>query len=115
MNFNRKSIWKITASVSIVLMLLTLGVSAASACSSERSPAHCDQNSLSPNECNQAGCTGNCCDNCNGANCAGDCCDNCKEICGDHCTGNCCDNCNGVNCAGNCCDNCSDECGQTCN
>ncbi len=93
MNFNRKSIWKITASVSIVLMLLTLGVSAAAACPYKESPAYCDQNSLSPNDSNQADCTGECCDNCNEANCTGDCCNNCKEVCGQNgCTGECCDN-----------------------
>lgn len=121
MNFNRKSIWKITASVSVVLMLLTLGVSAASACQAGGSPAYCDQNSLSHGNCDlknhgdgtftlpankipgcdggcdKASCTGNCCDNCienpEQANCEGNCCEDCAEVCGEACTGDCCENC----------------------
>lgn len=144
MDFNRKSIWKITASVSVVLMLLTLGVFTASACQAEESPAYCDQNSPSPGDydknclgddtfplpaneavscnggCDKSNCTGDFCDGCTEADCEGDCCDKCTDVCGkDNCTGDCCDDCT-ENCDdGDCADysevtECNGDCCENC-
>jgi hypothetical protein len=120
MDINTKSIWKITASVSAVLMVLTLGVSAVSACHAEESPADLNQNSPFPGDydqncpgnevfplptneivsCNgngnQADCAGENCDGCIEAGCSGDCCEKCNEVCGQEtCTGECCEKCTG--------------------
>ncbi len=115
MDFDRKSIWKITASVSVALMLLTIGMFTASACQAEKSPAYSDLNSLSFGGCDKSNCIGDCCDDCTEANCEGDCCEKCIDVCGlDNCTGDCCDDCTEADCEGDCCENCVDECGQAC-
>lgn len=85
MDFDRKSIWKITASVSVALMLLTIGMFTASACQAEKSPAYSDLNSLSFGGCDKSNCIGDCCDDCTEADCEGDCCENCVDECGQAC------------------------------
>ena len=59
--FNRKSILKAIASFSVVLMLLTLITTGASAASTISDHTACDQNNCN-SECEQANCDGTCCD-----------------------------------------------------
>ena len=111
MSLNRKSIWKTIASISVVLMILTLGVSAASAACPTDDSSEYTYEYITANDCDNTDCTGNCCGDCEeicGQDCTGECCDNID------CTENCCDNCDEVTCEGDCCNNCEDACVQDC-